>query len=161
MTSPIVGSLKAERAKLQVDYQEKLGTFKPDYPEMVALKTRLRELDQQIARASGEVSGSVSNSYAGEYRAALGREQQLRAKVAQLTGGVLDLRNRQIQYNILSREVDTNRSLYDGLLQRYKQVSVPGGAGASQVSIVDRALTPGGHSPRTCATICSSRCSSA
>jgi len=144
ITSSAVGNLKADRAKLQVDFQEKLGTFKPDYPEMVALKTRIRELDQQIARAQGEISGSVSNSYAGEYRAALGREQQLRARVAQLTSGVLDLRNRQIQYNILSREVDTNRSLYDGLLQRFKQVSVAGGVGASQVSIVDRALVPGG-----------------
>ena len=144
MLSPIVNGLKSERAKLQVEYQEKLGTFKPDYPEMVAMKTRLREIDQQIGRASSEVSGSVANSYAGEYRAALGRESQLRARVAQLTGGVLDLRNRQIQYNILSREVDTNRSLYDGLLNRYKQVSVPGSVGASQVSIVDRAQVPGG-----------------
>ena len=144
ITSPAVNSLKSERAKLQVDFQEKLGTFKPDYPEMVALKTRMRELDQQIARAQGEITGSVTNSYAGEYRAALGREQQLRARVAQLTTGVLDLRNRQIQYNILSREVDTNRSLYDGLLQRFKQVSVAGGVGASQVSIVDRALVPEG-----------------
>lgn len=143
MASPVVTSLKSERAKLQVDYQEKLGTYKPDYPEMVSIKSRIREIDQQIARAASEVSGSISNSYAGEYRAALGREQQLRARVAELTGGVLDLRNRQIQYNILSREVDTNRSLYDGLLQRYKQVSVPGSAGASQVSIVDRALVPG------------------
>ena len=144
INSGTVGLLKSERAKLQVDFQEKLGTFKPDYPEMVALKTRIRELDQQISRAQGEISGSVNNSYAGEYRAALGREQQLRARVAQLTTGVLDLRNRQIQYNILSREVDTNRSLYDGLLQRFKQVSVAGGVGASQVSIVDRALVPGG-----------------
>lgn len=142
ISSAAVGTLKGERAKVQVDYQEKLGTFKPDYPEMVALKTRIRELDQQIARAQGEISGSVSNSYAGEYRAALGREQQLRARVGQLTTGVLDLRNRQIKYNILSREVDTNRSLYDGLLQRFKQVSVAGGVGASQVSIVDRALAP-------------------
>ena len=144
ITNSSVSNLKGDRAKLQIDYQEKLGTFKPDYPEMVAMKTRLRELDQQIARAQGEISGSVNNSYAGEYRAALGREQQLRARVAQLTTGVLDLRNRQIKYNILSREVDTNRSLYDGLLQRFKQVSVAGGVGASQVSIVDRALVPGG-----------------
>ena len=143
ITSGAVSGLKTERAKLQVDFQEKLGTFKPDYPEMVELKTRMRELDKQIARAQGEISGSVNNSYAGEYRAALGREQQLRTRVAQLTTGVLDLRNRQIKYNILSREVDTNRTLYDGLLQRFKQVSVAGGVGASQVSIVDRALVPG------------------
>ena len=144
ISSPAVAGLKSDRAKVQVEYQEKLGTFKPDYPEMIALRTRIRELDQQIARASGEIAGSVTNSYAGEYRAALGRENALRARVAQLTSGVQSLRNRQIQYNILSREVDTNRQQYDGLLQRFKQVSIAGGTGQSQVSIVDRALEPGG-----------------
>ncbi len=45
---------------------------------------------------------------------------------------MLDLRDRSIQYNILQREVDTNRSLYDALLQRYKQIGVAGGIGESQ-----------------------------
>ena len=40
---------------------------------------------------------------------------------------MLDLRGRSIQYNILQREVDTNRSLYDALLQRYKEIGVAGG----------------------------------
>ena len=44
-----------------------------------------------------------------------------------------------IQYNILQREVDTNRSLYDALLQRYKEIGVAGGIGVAPVSIVDRA----------------------
>ena len=52
---------------------------------------------------------------------------------------MLNLRGRSIQYNILQREVDTNRSLYDALLQRYKEIGVAGGIGISPVSIVDRA----------------------
>jgi polysaccharide biosynthesis transport protein len=55
---------------------------------------------------------------------------------------VLNLRGRSIQYTILQREVDTNRSLYDALLQRYKQIGVAGGVGMAPVSIVDRAQTP-------------------
>ena len=57
---------------------------------------------------------------------------------------MLDLRGRSIQYTILQREVDTNRSLYDALLQRYKEIGVAGGIGAAPVSIVDRAELPGG-----------------
>ncbi len=49
---------------------------------------------------------------------------------------MLDLRGRSIQYTILQREVDTNRSLYDALLQRYKEVGVAGGIGT--VAGVDR-----------------------
>jgi capsular exopolysaccharide synthesis family protein len=55
---------------------------------------------------------------------------------------MIALSNRNIQYNILQREVDTNRSLYDGLLQRYKEVGVAGGVGTNNVSIVDRAKPP-------------------
>ncbi|MEP7316701.1 MAG: polysaccharide biosynthesis tyrosine autokinase, partial [Sphingomicrobium sp.] len=57
---------------------------------------------------------------------------------------VLDLRGRSIQYNILQRDVDTNRTLYDALLSRYKEVGVAGGIGNPPVSIVDRAEIPGG-----------------
>jgi capsular exopolysaccharide synthesis family protein len=38
--------------------------------------------------------------------------------------------------------VDTNRTLYDGLLQRYKEVGVAGGVAATNISIVDRAVPP-------------------
>ena len=74
--------------------------------------------------------------------AALAAERALQARVSALKGEVLDLRGRSIQYNILQREVDTNRSLYDALLQRYKEIGVAGGVGIAPVSIVDRADAP-------------------
>jgi capsular exopolysaccharide synthesis family protein len=57
---------------------------------------------------------------------------------------VLNLRGRSIRYNILQRELDTNRGLYDALLQRYKEVGVAAGVGTTPVSIVDRAEVPSG-----------------
>jgi len=77
-----------------------------------------------------------------EYRGALSAENALQARVNQLKGAVLNLRGRSIQYNILQREVDTNRSLYDALLQRFKEIGVAGGVGMAPVSIVDRADAP-------------------
>jgi capsular exopolysaccharide synthesis family protein len=77
-----------------------------------------------------------------EYRAALSAERALQGRVAGLKGQVLDLRGRSIQYTILQREVDTNRALYDALLQRYKEIGVDGGIGSAPVSIVDRADPP-------------------
>jgi polysaccharide biosynthesis transport protein len=65
------------------------------------------------------------------------------ALVDGLKGEVTDVRNRNIQYTILQREVDTNRSLYEGLLQRYKEIGVAGGVGVNNVSIVDKAQVPG------------------
>src|SRR3546814_2994682 len=59
-----------------------------------------------------------------------------------LKGDYLDLRRRSIQYNIYQQEVDTNQALYDGLLQRFKEIGVAGGAGVNNISIVDPAQSP-------------------
>ena len=56
---------------------------------------------------------------------------------------MLDLQKKGIQYNILKREVETNRGLYNNLLQRYKEVGIAGGVGTNNIFIVDRATLPG------------------
>jgi len=66
--------------------------------------------------------------------------------VEDLQSGLLDLRRRSIQYNIYQRDVDTNRGLYDSLLQRYKEIGVAGGVGINNVSVVDTAEVPGAPS---------------
>ena len=68
----------------------------------------------------------------------------LKKKIAEAKSSVLETRTKQIQYNILKREADTNRTLYDGLLQQYKDVGVAGAVDTNNVAIIDRAQAPGG-----------------
>jgi succinoglycan biosynthesis transport protein ExoP len=144
ISDPTVQGLGQQRAALEAEYQQKLALFKPDFPEMVQLRGRIDSLSKDIARQSSSVSGSTSNSLRADYEAALARENALQAKVNEGKAALLALRERSIQYTILQREVDTNRSLYDALLQRFKEVGVAGGVGANVVSVVDRAQVPGG-----------------
>ncbi|MFX7874556.1 hypothetical protein ABTK18_19160, partial [Acinetobacter baumannii] len=94
-------------------YEDQLRTFKPDYPDMRQLKGRIDEIDRQIKIAADTIRASLKT----QYETALRQENAIQGQVNQLTGKVLDTRGREIQYNILRREVDTNRTLYDGLLQ--------------------------------------------
>lgn len=135
-------SLRQSRAALEAEYQDKRTLMKPDHPDMLALKSRIDELNRQISRESAQASSGRSNTLLADYRSSLAAENALRSRVAGLKGDVLNLRGRSIQYNILQREVDTNRSLYDALLQRYKEVGVAGGIGTTPVSVVDRAEVP-------------------
>ena len=137
-------ALRQSRAALEAEYQDKRTLMKPEHPEMVSLRSRIQELDRQISRETSNVEGSRINGLQAEYRAALSAERALQARVAGLRGQVLDLRGRSIQYTIFQREVDTNRALYDALLQRYKEIGVAGGIGTAPVSIVDRADIPTG-----------------
>jgi polysaccharide biosynthesis transport protein len=135
--------LRQQIATLQADYQQKRQFMKPEHPEMLSLKAQIDELQRQIASASSQMSSGRTNTLLADYRGALSAENALQARVSGLKGQVLDLRGRSIQYNILQREVDTNRGQYDALLQRYKEIGVAGGIGTSPVSIVDRADPPG------------------
>jgi succinoglycan biosynthesis transport protein ExoP len=135
-------ALRQLRATAESDYQEKLSSFKPDYPEMVARKAHIDALDQQIRRESGTVASGRSNTLLAQYRAAAASERSLQGKVNQLKGAVLNLRGRSIQYNILQRAVEATRAQYDSLLGRLRDITVAGGVGVNDVSIVDRAEIP-------------------
>ncbi|MFL6848740.1 MAG: GumC family protein, partial [Sphingomicrobium sp.] len=145
-TSEVTAStqpLRQQLASLEADYQQKRTFMKPDHPEMQSIRAQIGELKRQIGQAGAQTASGRNNTLLQEYRAALSAERALQARVAGLKGAVLNLRGRSIQYTILQREVDTNRSLYDALLQRYKEIGVAGGIGTAPVSIVDRADTPG------------------
>ncbi|WP_051504199.1 GumC family protein [Sphingomonas jaspsi] len=137
-------AMRQQKAALEAEYQDKRTLLKPDHPDMISLRSRIDELSRQISREASQVSSGRNNSLLGEFRAAQAAESALQARVNALKGSVLDLRGRSIRYTILQRDVDTNRALYEALLQRFKEVGVAGGIGASPVSIVDRADPPGG-----------------
>lgn len=134
--------LRAQLAGLQADYQQKLGTFRPDFPEMVALRERMDAISRSIASEAGNVKSAERDTLRAAFIAARGREQQLLAQVNSYRSNVLDLRSRGIQYNILQRDLDTNRTIYDALLQRFKEIGTAGGVGESQASIVDSGIVP-------------------
>ena len=142
ISNPTVQALQQQRSQLEAEYQEKLGVFKPEFPAMAQLRNRIDTLGREIARQSRSVASSASGNLRADYAAAVARENALERRVNSLKQGLLNLRQRSIQYTILQREVDTNRSLYDALLQRFKEVGVAGGVGANAVSVVDRAEPP-------------------
>ena len=134
--------LRQQLATLQAQYQQKREFMKPEHPEMLSLQSQIEELKRQISAQTSQASSGRINGLLADYKAALSAEKALSGRVVHLKGDVLNLRGRSIRYTILQREVDTNRSLYDALLQRYKQIGVAGGVGMAPVSIVDRAQTP-------------------
>lgn len=133
-----INGLRQRRAELAADYQRLMVQFEPGYPAARAIQSQIDQLDRSISREESRVTGSQL----ADYREAEGREQALRAKVEQLKASYLDFRRRSIQYNIYQQEVDTNRALYDGLLQRFKEIGVAGGVGVNNVSVVDTADVP-------------------
>ncbi len=138
LQNPAIQRLAEQRAVLSATYEQKLSVYQPDFPEMVQLKAQIDESDGQIAALANNIRRSIQV----QFETASSQERSLQSQVTVLTGEVLDLRNRSVQYNILQRELDTTRTLYEGLLQRYKEVGVTGSVTANNISIVDRASPP-------------------
>ncbi len=139
LLNPVIQQLRAARSALDTEYKEKLETFKPGYPAMLQLMNRMKEVDRQIAI---EVK-TIKDSHKAAYEQALQQENEMRARIEALRVETLDLQRRSIQYNNLRREANTIRTLYEGLLQRHKEVDVAGGIGANNIFVVDRAIVPG------------------
>jgi polysaccharide biosynthesis transport protein len=142
LTNAVIEGLRAQRNALVTEYQEKRETFKPSYPGMLQITNKIAEIDRQLAH---EVQ-TIKDSLKASFEASKSQEEEMKKQIESLRAAVLDLQKRSIQYNILKREVDTNRSLYEGLLQRQKEVDIAGGVGANNVFIVDKAQVPGSPS---------------
>ncbi|MBO9518983.1 MAG: polysaccharide biosynthesis tyrosine autokinase [Porphyrobacter sp.] len=138
LNNSAISDLRTRRATIASERAKMLTQFDPSYPPAQALADQVAEIDRAIEREEGRVRDTLRTNYA----AASERESALRSRVQTLKGDLLDLRRRTIQYNIYEREVDTNRQLYDALLQRYKEIGVAGGVGVNNISIVDPAQVP-------------------
>lgn len=138
LANTTVSELRSRRATLAAEHARLLAQFEPSYPPAQALAEQIADLDRSIQREETRVRGTLR----AVYDAAITRENMLRERVAGLESDLLSLRGRTIQYNIYQREVDTNRQLYDALLQRYKEIGVAGGVGVNNISIVDTAQLP-------------------
>lgn len=138
ISSATLSSLRQQRAQLAADYAKANVQYGPDYPTVRALSQQIHSVDTAIARETRR----IADVHKTEYREALDRETKLKAQVVALKAELDRQNHANIQYNIYQREADTNRQLYDALLQRYKEIGVAGAVGVNNIAIVDQAITP-------------------
>lgn len=138
LESKAVQTYKEQKAKLEAEYATNLSVFKPEFPKMVQLRTQIAELDARIKAEVNTVVASVK----GQFEAARRQEEQLRKRLDESRVQVQTVQDRSVDMNLLKREVDTNREIYDGLLQRLKEVGVTGGLTTNNIAVVDGASTP-------------------
>ncbi|QFU74626.1 polysaccharide biosynthesis tyrosine autokinase [Halioglobus maricola] len=146
LNSQVIQSLKANRTQLQSQYQEQLKIYKPEYPKMQQLQNQIDQIDAEILMEISNIRDGIKI----KYQAKLREEAKLDESIAAYREEILDLNARSTDFQTLKREVDTNRELYDGLLQRMKEVGVAAGVTNNNISVVDKAEIPRGkHKPKT------------
>ena len=134
----LIQNLKGQYSTLQAEYQDLSTTFKPAYPKMQQLRAKMDDIESRISAEKERIIESIKN----DYEAAQKKQEYLQIKAEEQKKLAIDLNDKATQYKILLREVETNKSIYQSLLQRSKEVEATLGAAVTNIQIVDRARIP-------------------
>jgi len=138
LANQAVQDLLKQKSKAKADLAQEKARHLDGHPTVQALNAQIAELDERIEA----IGGSIKRSVFLEYQAAKEKEQSLNGRVAQLRSAALSEQDRGVEYSVLKRVAETNRALYDTLLERYNQLSATAGAASNNVTLVDRADVP-------------------
>ena len=138
--SPLLEKLKSQRAELAVEVAQLNTQFGPFYPKVVQLNSQLKEVDSQIQAEVKKVLDRVR----GDYQAAIQSENLLRDALEKQKQEANKLNESAIEYSMDKRDVETNRALYENLLEKLKEAGVSAGLHSNYFRIVDTARPPRG-----------------
>ena len=134
----LLQDLTVRLADLQREHAQLAATFTEDYPKVKETQSQIAEIQSSLERERWRAAQKISN----DYFAALRREKLVRQAFAEKQAEANQIAEKSVQYGILSQEVDTNKGLYEGLLERLKEASVTAGLKASNIRVVDPATVP-------------------
>ncbi len=134
----LMQDLTVRLAELKRDYAQLATTFNPDYPRVKQIQSQINEIEAVLERERKRAAQRITN----DYLAAVRRENLVRQASGEQQKQANTIAERSVQYNILKREAETNKQLYQGLLQRLKEAGVSAGLKASNIRIADPAEPP-------------------
>ncbi|HWY57442.1 MAG TPA: polysaccharide biosynthesis tyrosine autokinase [Terriglobales bacterium] len=136
--SALLEKLREQQADLKIQVAQLSTQFGPSYPRLAQLSSQLKEVDVQIQTEMRKVAARLR----GDYLAAMQREAMLRSALEKQKQEANKLNESAIEYSLLKRDVDANRTLSEGLLERLKEAGVTAGLRSNNFRIVDVARVP-------------------
>jgi polysaccharide biosynthesis transport protein len=138
--SQLLESLRARQADLQIQAADLNTQFGPSYPKLLQINNQLKEIEVQVQSEMKKIVSKVR----GLYMASLQRENMLHDALERQKQEANKLNESAIEYSLLKRDVETNRQLYEGLLEKLKEAGVSAGLKSNNFRIVDSARVPTG-----------------
>jgi capsular exopolysaccharide synthesis family protein len=138
VNNQLLASLSTQLAELEREESDLAVTFSPEYPSRKRKRSQIERIKEAIANERQRGVRTVQ----ADYQAALDRELAFAQAVEQQRDVVNKLNEGIIQYNIIKREVDSDKQLYEGLLTRLNEAGVSADLRASNIRVVDTAEIP-------------------
>lgn len=135
--NPLIDKLKGEVGTLETEKSKLLKVYKDQHPEILKVDAQIHQVKQRLEAEFQNTLRAVQT----QYKVAKGREDTLANQVNQLRQEGQQLNEKEIQYQNLQREVESNQALYESVVKRMKETGVAGGLEDSNVRIIE-AATP-------------------
>jgi polysaccharide biosynthesis transport protein len=133
-----VQELIKKRADTYAQYADTLNQYGPNFPKAQRLQAQLKELDENV----GKEKKAVVLRLESDYHEARQREELLRRTLDQQKAETNQMSERMVQYNMLKRDAEGNKALYDGLLTKLKEAGISSALQSSNIRVVDPAMIP-------------------
>jgi capsular exopolysaccharide synthesis family protein len=138
VNNELISGLKQEYAKVRSEYEKLSVTFHDAYPAVQALKSRIQSVEKQIQIEQKQIFKGIRN----QYETALKQYESLKKRAEEQKQAAMELNERATQYKIIEREVETNKEIYQSLLERVKEIESMVGVSASNIHVIDQARLP-------------------
>jgi succinoglycan biosynthesis transport protein ExoP len=138
----VISNLIKRKGELDESYAEALDQYGPNFPKVLRLAAQQKEVEDNLADARKTMVASVGI----EFDTAKSHVELLQEALDKQKAEANDLAEKLVQYHILQHDAESNKLLYDGLLQKLKEAGITAGLRSSNIRVVDPALVPAGPS---------------
>ncbi len=138
MDNPFINNYKSQLQAKKNEYVRLSSIHTPDNFKMKRLRTEIEALERGLTIESQKVVERLEKEYE-EAKLRLDMQREAHSTQSQQVAGQSE---RMIQYNMLKREVDTNRQLYESMLQKVREADITSALRASNLRVVDPAEPP-------------------
>jgi polysaccharide biosynthesis transport protein len=137
-SSGLMEKMREQQADLKIQVAQLSTQFGTSYPRVVQLNTQLREVEAQLQTEMIKVVSRVRSGYL----ASLQHETMLRQALNNQKQEANKLNESAIEYSLLKRDVESYRTLYEGLMEKLKEAGVTAGLRSNNIRSVDKARVP-------------------
>jgi succinoglycan biosynthesis transport protein ExoP len=138
LSNEYIQRLKGELTDAQRQQATLAQRYDERHPEMIKAKSAVAATDAKLRGELSKIVESVKN----EYQAAFSQEKSLQSALDSQKGEALSLNRKGIEYGVLQREVESNRQIYESLMQRTKETGISRELRTTNVRVVDPAEVP-------------------
>jgi succinoglycan biosynthesis transport protein ExoP len=127
-----------KQADLSIQYTDAVNQYGPNFPKVQRIQAQMKDMEEQITKERKGIIVQLQS----DYNEAKARQDLLSQRLDQQKTETNAMSEKMVQYNILKREADANKSLYEGLLTKLKEANLSEGLRSSNIRIVDPAMIP-------------------